>query len=81
MIWHTYAFDSITLQTADSRYLKLTGGVEIGLVSFPAGLSASTIYNGGTLSLPSTTTTLYVPAVNPSAVKKSLPVVVTPLKV
>jgi len=36
----TYATDSITLETADSRYLKLTGGIELGSVSFSAGLSS-----------------------------------------
>ena len=36
----TYATDSISLETADSRYLKLTGGIELGSVSFSAGLSS-----------------------------------------
>ena len=36
----TYATDSITLETADSRYLKLIGGVELGSVSFSAGLTS-----------------------------------------
>lgn len=36
----TYANDSITLEIADSRYLKLTGGIELGSVAFSAGLSS-----------------------------------------
>lgn len=36
----TYATDSITLEKADARYLKLTGGIELGSVAFSAGLSS-----------------------------------------
>lgn len=38
-----YYSSNLTYKNADSRYLKLTGGVERGLVSFNAGLSTSGI--------------------------------------
>jgi hypothetical protein len=38
---------SLTLTTADARYLQLSGGVERGLVTFQAGLSTASISNAG----------------------------------
>lgn len=50
----SYANNALTLGEADARYLKLTGGIELGLVSFSAGLSTANIYNGGfTFTVPS----------------------------
>ena len=36
----SYASSGLTVSTADSRYLKLTGGIESGLVTFNAGLNS-----------------------------------------
>lgn len=45
---------SLTLTTADARYLQLSGGVERGLVTFQAGLATSSISNSGnTFTVPS----------------------------
>lgn len=38
--------NSLTITSADSRYLKLTGGTETGLVNFSAGLNSSTMITG-----------------------------------
>ena len=46
-----YATESITLETADSRYLKLTGGIELGSVSFSAGLQSASSIIGKYISL------------------------------
>ena len=52
-----YSSSSLSISTADKRYLRLTGGIESGLVTFNGGLSASTIYNGaGTFTVPSSGT-------------------------
>lgn len=49
-----YSSSSLSISTADKRYLRLTGGIESGLVTFNGGLSTSTIYNGiGTFTVPS----------------------------
>ena len=41
-----YSSSSLSISTADKRYLKIAGGIETGLVTFNGGLSTSTIYNG-----------------------------------
>lgn len=52
-----YSSSSLMVSTADKRYLRLTGGIESGLVTFNGGLSTSTIYNGtGTFTVPSSGT-------------------------
>lgn len=55
---YQFASDSITIQQADDRYLKQVGGIASGLITFGAGLSTPEIYNSGTLTLPTATTTL-----------------------
>lgn len=40
-----YASSSLTYTEADARYLKLTGGIESGLVTFNAGLTSSSSIN------------------------------------
>lgn len=50
-----YYSSSLTYSNGDSRYLQLTGGTETGLVNFNAGLKTSTIFNTGTLTLPTST--------------------------
>lgn len=53
--------DALTLEDADTRYLKLSGGTERGIVFFDAGLDTATITNGAaTLTMPSTTGTLAI---------------------
>ena len=52
-----YSSSSFTVSTADKRYLRLTGGIESGLVTFNGGLSTNTIYNGiGTFTVPNSGT-------------------------
>ena len=52
-----YSSSSLTVSTADKRYLRLTGGIESGLVTFNGGLSTNTIYNGtGTFTVPNSGT-------------------------
>ena len=52
-----YSSSSLIVSTADKRYLRLTGGIESGLVTFNGGLATSTIYNGtGTFTVPSSGT-------------------------
>ena len=49
-----YSSSSLSISTADKRYLKLAGGIETGLVTFNGGLSTSIIYNRtGTFTVPS----------------------------
>jgi hypothetical protein len=49
-----YSSSSLSISAADKRYLRLTGGIESGLVTFNGGISTSTIYNGtGTFTVPS----------------------------
>jgi hypothetical protein len=48
---------SLTQASGDLRYLKLTGGIESGLVTFNAGLATATISNGGAISVPNKTDT------------------------
>ncbi len=49
---------NLTIATGDKRYLKLSGGILTGLLTANGGISTNTIYNVGTLTLPSTTDTL-----------------------
>ncbi len=49
---------SLTTDTADKRYLKLSGGILTGLLTTSAGISTPTLFNVGTLTLPTTTDTL-----------------------
>ena len=59
----SYSSSGLTVSSTDKRNLKLTGGIESGLVSFDGGLSTSTIYivtgtftvpNSGTVTLAKT---------------------------
>lgn len=48
------AYIPLTQAAADLRYLRLSGGIEQGLVTFNAGLQTANIYNAGfTFSMPS----------------------------
>lgn len=59
---------SLTLTTADNRYLQLSGGVERGLVTFSAGLSTASISNSGnTFTVPSSSGQLALVSQIPSS--------------
>jgi len=65
-----YATSSNALTQADGdlRYLKLTGGVESGLVTFSSGLQTANIYNAGnTFSVPSSSGQLALVSQIPSS--------------
>lgn len=72
---YDYGSSGLTFTDADTRYLRLTGGVESGLVAFNAGITATTqtttgaaLFGNGTLAAPSlsfaseTGTGLYLPS-------------------